>query len=584
MNIFFMKRLRILSILPAIMILALGACSTGSKYAIVPQPESIESVCCSSCKVPASIPTYAADESLIAVASTWAETITKTYAPGTDSTASRHVRIVSDVVLPTVSLTDKAEEAVLCLAIDTTLAADAYRLTIGKKGIQVAGGEPKAVFWGLQSLSQILLQEKADARGERKLCGVVIEDSPRFAHRGALLDCCRYFFSVDEVKTFIDMLAINKMNVFHWHLTEDQGWRIEIKKYPKLTEVGSIRKQTVVGRHHRTEEKNVYDGVPYGPFFYTQDEAREIVAYAAARFITVIPEIEMPGHCLGAIAAYPWLSCDGKQKEVACRWGVFADGVVCLGKESTYKFYEDVLDEVCEIFPGEYIHIGGDEAPRDHWKTCKKCQMLMKKQGFTHEAELQSYLNGRIEAYLNAKGRKLIGWDEILEGGVSPSATVMSWRGSKGGIAAAKQGNHVIMTPNSHCYLDYHQTCNPDSLGENLAPWKHYLPLQVCFEFNPFDQLSEEESAYINGLQANVWCEFIKTFDHVQFMTLPRMSALAEVAWSKNRTDDYDGFVRRMEKAMVPTYEYHGYVYAPYVFDGSDKYAVAKEQFVRPAH
>lgn len=560
----------------------LSACSDESKYAIVPQPDSIKAAC-GSCKVPASLATYAADSALKEVALTWGQMMTKSYAPGRDSTAAGHVRIVSDVVFPGVALTDKAEEALLCLSLDESLAADAYRLRVGKKGIAVSGGAPQAVFWGLQSLSQLLLQEKADARGVRKLCGVEVADSPRFPHRGALLDCCRHFFSVEEVKTFIDMLAINKMNVLHWHLTEDQGWRIEIKKYPKLTEIGSVRKQTVVGYHHRDEARNVYDGVQYGPFFYTQDQAREIVAYAAARFVTVIPEIEMPGHNLGAIAAYPWLSCDPKPREVQCKWGVFADGVVCLAKESTYKFYEDVLDEICEIFPSEYIHIGGDEAPRDHWKTCKKCQALMKKQGFTKEAELQSYLNSRIEAYLNAKGRKIIGWDEILEGGVTPSATVMSWRGPKGGIAAAKQGNHVIMTPNTNCYLDYYQTCNPDSLGENLAPWRHYLPLQRCFEFDPFDQLNEEESAYIVGLQGNIWCEFIKTFDHVQFMSLPRLTALAEVGWSKHSTD-YDCFVARAEKAMVPTYEYHGYVYAPYVFDGTDKYAVPSEKFVKPAH
>ncbi len=560
----------------------LSACSDGSKYAIVPQPESIKAAS-GACKVPAALPVFAADPALKEVAVTWGAMMTKTYAPGKDSTVAGHVRIVSDVILPAVALTDQAEEALLCLSLDESLAADAYRLTVGKEGIAVSGGAPQAVFWGLQSLSQILLQEKADAKGVRRLCGVEIEDAPRFPHRGALLDCCRHFYSVDEVKTFIDMLAVNKMNVFHWHLTEDQGWRIEIKKYPKLTEIGSVRKATVVGRHSKKEEENVYDGIQYGPFFYTQDQAREIVAYAAARFITVIPEIEMPGHNLGAIAAYPWLSCDPKPREVQCKWGVFADGVVCLAKETTYKFFEDVLDEICEIFPSEYIHIGGDEAPRDHWKTCKKCQALMKKQGFAKEAELQSYLNDRIEAYLNAKGRKIIGWDEILEGGVTPSATVMSWRGPKGGIAAAKQGNHVIMTPNTNCYLDYYQTCNPDSLGENLAPKTHYLPLQQCFEFDPFDQLSEEESAYIIGLQGNVWCEFIKTFDHVQFMTLPRLSALAEVAWSKNSTD-YDCFVARAEKALVPTYEYHGYVYAPYVFDGTDRYKVPFEKFVKPAY
>ena len=566
----------------ALAVLLLASCSDGSKYSVVPQTESIRAAS-GCCRVPAVLPVYTEDEALQGVACTWGRMMEKTLAPGTDSTAAGHVRIVSGAVLPSVSLVASAEDAVLTLSIDSTLAADAYRLRIGKEGISLAGGEPKAVFWGLQTLSQILLQEKADASGARRLCGVIIEDAPRFAHRGALLDCCRHFFNVEEVKTFIDMLASNKMNILHWHLTEDQGWRIEIKKYPRLTEIGSVRKATVVGRHSKVEEENVYDGIPYGPYFFTQDQAREIVAYAAERFITVVPEIEMPGHNLGAIASYPWLSCDGKQKEVCCRWGVFADGVVCPSKETTYRFLEDVLDEICEIFPSEYIHIGGDEAPRDNWKTCPDCRKKMKQLGFTREAELQSYLNSRIETYLNAKGRKIIGWDEILEGGVTPSATVMSWRGPKGGIAAAKQGNRVIMTPNTYCYLDYYQTSNPDLTKENLAPKKHYLPLQQCFDFDPFDQLSEDEARYVTGLQGNVWCEFIKTFDHVQFMTLPRLSALAEVAWSRNRTD-YDDFVARLEKAMVPVYQYHGYVYAPYVFDGTDKYKVPAEEFIRPAY
>jgi hexosaminidase len=289
----------------------------------------------------------------------------------------------------------------------------------------------------------------------------------------------------------------------------------------------------------------------------------------------------MPGHNLAAIASYPWLSCDGKPKEVSMRWGVYADGVVCPSKETTYTFFEDVLDEVCEIFPSEYIHIGGDEAPRKHWENCPDCQKKMKMLGLTREAELQSCLNERIEAYLNSKGRKIIGWDEILEGGVTKTATVMSWRGPKGGIAAAKQGNRVIMTPNTNCYLDYYQTSNPQLNGEKTAFKRHYLPLEQCFDLDPFAELTEQESEYVVGIQGNVWCEYMKTFDHVQFMILPRLSALAEVAWSKEKKN-YDNFLSRMEKAMIPTYKYHGFVFAPFAFDGTERYKKTWEEYVPP--
>ena len=307
-----------------------------------------------------------------------------------------------------------------------------------------------------------------------------------------------------------------------------------------------------------------WDETPYGGF-YTQEDVKDIVAYAAARQITVIPEIEMPGHAVAALTSYPWLGCTGGPYEVRQIWGISKE-TFCLGKESTYEFLEDVLDEVCELFPSEYIHIGGDEAPRDSWKACPLCQAKMKEEGLSSEAELQSYQLRRIESYLNAKGRKVIGWDEILEGGVTPSATIMSWRGPKGGIAAAKQGNDVVMTPNSHFYLDYYQTAGRAENGEPLAIGGN-LPLRKCYSFDPFDQLTEEERTHIKGVQANTWCEYIHTMDHVEHMDLPRFAALSEVCWCSER-GDYDSFLSRVETSLVPLYEYKGYVYAPYAFKG----------------
>ena len=441
--------------------------------------------------------------------------------------------------------------------IDETLAPEAYILRIADGKIELAGGSDAGVFWGRQTLAQI------QSQCGRKLPGVLIEDKPVFSYRGAHLDCCRHFFTVDEVKAFIDMMALHKLNVFHWHLTEDQGWRAEIKKYPRLTEVGSVRAETLVG-HYGSDE---YDGTPYGGF-YTQDQMRDVVAYAAERFITVIPEIEMPGHASAALASYPELGCRGKDYpyKVQTTWGVFPE-VLCVGNPETFQFLEDVLDEICDIFSSEYIHIGGDEAPREEWEKCPKCQALMKEKGFKREAELQSYLNNVIEEYLAGKGRKIIGWDEILEGGVSQSATVMSWRGVKGGIEAAKMGNDVIMTPNGYCYFDHYQTKGREENGEPLAIGG-YLPLEKCYSFNPYEGLNDEEKAHIKGVQANMWTEYVATFDHVQHMELPRMAALAEVAWSLDNRTDYADFLSRVEQGLLPIYQGRGYNYADYAFKG----------------
>ena len=454
-----------------------------------------------------------------------------------------------------VQLSAPAEMPAVKTRISGKLAPEEYILDTRKGKVVITGGSEAGVFWGRETLLQIL------AQCDDHIPGVLIQDKPAFAYRGAHLDCCRHFFTVDEVKDFIDLIALHKINVFHWHLTEDQGWRAEIKQYPLLTEVGSVRAETLVGHYG----SNQYDGTPYGGF-YTQDEMRDVVAYAAERFVTVIPEIEMPGHASAALASYPNLGCRGADYpyKVQTTWGVFPE-VFCAGNPETVTFLEGVLDEICDIFPSEYIHIGGDEAPRDEWEKCPKCQAMMKEKGFTREAELQSYLITTVEQYLADKGRKIIGWDEILDGGVSQSATVMSWRGAKGGIAAAKMGNDVVMTPNSHFYLDYYQTGDPVGNGEPLAIGGN-LPLRKCYAFDPFDQLDENEKAHIKGIQANIWTEYIATYDHVQHMALPRLAALAEVAWGPDNRTDYDQFVARIEKALLPIYQARGYRYADYAF------------------
>ena len=447
--------------------------------------------------------------------------------------------------------------------IDRRLGAEEYTLDTRHGRIVISAGSQAGIFYGKMSLEQIVAQLPAE--GEKRIPGPLIHDKPAFAYRGAHLDCCRHIFPLDAVKAYIDILALHKLNVFHWHLTDDQGWRAEIKSYPRLTEVGSMRSETVIG--HQSSKKPMYDGTPHGGY-YTQEEMREIVAYAAERHITVIPEIEMPGHALAALASYPELGCRGADYpyQVARSWGIFPE-VLCAGNPETVVFLEKVLDEICDIFPSEYIHIGGDEAPRSEWEKCPKCQALMREKGFTREAELQSYLITTVEQYLAGKGRKIIGWDEILEGGVSQSATVMSWRGAKGGIAAAKLGNDVIMTPNSHFYLDYYQTADPAGNGEPLGIG-HHLPLRKCYAFDPYDQLNDAEKAHIKGIQANMWTEYVASFEHIEKMVLPRLAALSEVAWSNTNRTSYEAFVQRISTALLPIYAERNYVWSPYAFNG----------------
>lgn len=414
-------------------------------------------------------------------------------------------------------------------------AADAYTLHVTAAGVQIEGNTHSATFYGVQSLIQLLPVEKA---AQLTIPAVSIVDSPRFKYRGMHLDVGRHFFPVSFVKKYIDYIALHKMNYFHWHLTEDQGWRIEIKKYPRLTEVGGCRNGTIVGRYPGTGN----DSTPHCGY-YTQNEIKEVVQYAADRYITILPEIEMPGHAEAALTSYPWLGCPGTGPyKVEGTWGVF-NNVFCAGKDSTFQFLQDVLDEVLPLFPSTYIHIGGDECPKTNWKSCPLCQARIKAEGLKDEHELQSYFIRRIEKYLNGKGRQIIGWDEILEGGLAPNASVMSWRGEEGGIAAAKQNHKVIMTPGSYVYLDHSQVQKDDSLTIG-----GYVPLEKVYNYEPVPkELTAEQATYILGAQGNVWTEYMAYPSKVEYMIFPRMSALSEVLWSPKEKRNWSTFQSKLQ-------------------------------------
>lgn len=426
---------------------------------------------------------------------------------------------------------------------DTISNDEGYQLTITPKQIEIRAKTDQGAFYAVQSLRQLLpvdLENGTFYMENITIPCVTITDSPQFKHRGMHLDVGRHFFSVDFIKKYIDALAMLKMNTFHWHLTEDQGWRIEIKKYPKLQEVAAFREQTLIGSYNADPQQ--FDGKRYGGF-YTQEEIKDVVAYAQNRHVTIIPEIEMPGHAQAAISAYPELGCTGEQIKVAETWGVF-DHIFC-SKDETFEFLENVLDEVLELFPSKYIHIGGDEAPKTHWENCPNCQQRIKEEGLKDEHELQNYFITRIEKYLNGKGRQIIGWDEILEGGLAPNATVMSWRGTQGAIEAAKQHHNVIMTPTSHCYFDYKQSDNED---EPLANSGGFLPLEKVYSFNPIpEELTEEESQYVLGAQGNVWTEYIPNEKQVEYMVFPRILAMSEVLWTPTNNKNYADFIARVE-------------------------------------
>ena len=474
-----------------------------------------------------------------------------------------------------VTVADEVPASGIRFVTDESLPAEGYELNVDGEGIEVRASQFPGFLYALQSLEQLLpaavygTEPAPDAAWEVPC--VKIADAPRFAYRGMHLDVARHFFSV--VKRYIDVMAIHKLNTLHWHLTDDQGWRIEIKRYPELTAVGSIRKATVVRK-----EWGTYDGTPYGGF-YTQDEIRDVVKYAADRGVTVIPEIDLPGHMLAALTAYPELGCTGGPYEVWGRWGV-ADDVLCPGREKTFEFLEGVLTEVMELFPSEYIHIGGDECPKVRWEKCPRCQAKIRQLGLKDDGEhtaehyLQSYVTDRIGKFLAQHGRRIIGWDEILEGRAPSDAVVMSWRGSEGGIAAAKLGHDVIMTPNSHFYFDYYQSLDTDAEPFGIGG---YIPMEQVYSYDPaFPELTPEQQKHILGVQANLWTEYVLSDEHLEYMLLPRLAALSEVQWCLPETKDWNRFIGSFR--MDEIYSQMGYEFAKHIFGVTASYAVDPEK------
>ena len=453
---------------------------------------------------------------------------------------------------------------------DQNLGEEEYTIEISAKKAVVKASGLNGFVYALESLKQLLPAEIYTGAPSAATCWCLpclkIQDEPRFGYRGMHLDVSRHFFDANEVKKYIDIMAIHKLNVLHWHLTDDQGWRLEIKKYPQLTEHGAIRKQTIIG--HGRDRKG-YDNTPYGEgFYYTQDQVKEIIDYAAAKGIEIIPEIDLPGHMLAALACFPELGCTGGPYDVWGRWGI-ADDVLCVGKEETMKFLEDVLAEVADLFPSEYVHIGGDECPKVRWETCPHCQAKIAELGLKdddkHKAEhyLQSYVTNRMEQFLSTKGKKIIGWDEILEGEIAPNATVMSWRGVEGGLEAVRMGHDAIMVPYTHLYLDYYQS--KDTANEPLAIGG-YVPVELVYSFEPFtEDMTDEEKSHILGIQANLWTEYIPTDAQLEYMLLPRMSALSEIQWCEPENKDYERFLGNME-SMRKIYDILGYNYAKHIF------------------
>ena len=442
---------------------------------------------------------------------------------------------------------------------------EAYRLSVCNKGILIDGASAAGTLHGIATLCKSLPNSHG---GQVEMPAVSITDAPRFAYRGMMLDVSRHFFGVDEVKQFIDMLALHNMNTCHWHLSDDQGWRIEIKKDPRLTEVGSMRTQTVIGRN-----PGKWDGTPHGGF-YTQEQVRDVIRYASERHIEVIPEIDMPGHMRAALAAYPHLGCTGGPYDVWTQWGV-SDEVLCAGNDSTMQFISDVLNEIIDLFPSKYIHIGGDECPKVRWKECPRCQARIASEGitakgrFSAEDRLQGYVTRFAYNVIKQRGRTMIGWDEVLECDVPSDAVVTSWRGDAGAIDGARRGNHVILSPNTHLYFDFYQS--KDTQFEPFAIGG-YIPVERVYGFEPVPkQLNAAESSLVMGAQANVWTEYIPTFSQVQYMTMPRMAALAEVLWTDAKRKNYNDFLNRMP-AMFATYDAMGFNYARHLANVMPKY------------
>ncbi len=478
-----------------------------------------------------------------------------------------YLKAMTEITVPVSDKSDKSAAKTkgnaILLKLDKKITKpETYRITVTEKALTIEGGAPQGVFYGIQTLRKALPTVK---KGDVLIPVAVVNDEPRFSYRGMHLDVSRHFYDVAYVKHYIDMLALHHINTFHFHLTDDQGWRVEIKRYPKLTEVGAWRQRTVIGRN-----SGIYEWKRYGGF-YTQEQLRDIVRYAKERYITIIPEIDMPGHMEAVLASYPDLGCTGGPYEVEPNWGVF-DDILCAGREETFRFMEGVLDELMDIFPSEYIHIGGDEAPRTRWKACPRCQQRIKEEHLTakgkHSAEdaLQGYFMKRVEKYLNSHGRKAIGWDELLDCDVNPSTTIMSWRGVEGGIAASAKGHDVIMVPTAWFYFDYYQTPENDYWNKPLLIGG-FVPLEKVYSFDPLpDSLSAEAKQHIIGLQANLWTEYTYADELADYQVLPRMGALAELQWIQPSHKDYDAYFQR-QKRLCRLYEALGWKYCKYAFE-----------------
>ena len=508
-------------------------------YQVIPLPESIAFV--------KDVPFQVVSSTLV-------------YCESADEAMKKNAQFLCDYIYESTGMkvsttASKPKDKAIRLALDPKIQNDeGYEINVSAKEVVVKGRTARGVFYGIQTLRKSLPVSVGTTAIQ--LPAVTIKDAPRFHHRGMMLDCGRHFFPIDFVKRYIDLIAMHNMNVFHWHLSDDQGWRIEIKKYPNLTTIGSWRPETVVG--HNT---HVYDGLPHGGF-YTQEQVREVIQYAADRHITIIPEIDMPGHMLAALTSYPSLGCTGGPYTLSRRWGVFED-VLCLGNERVYEFCEDVLSEIIDLFPSRLIHIGGDEAPNKKWTACPKCQKVMKDHNLTPKT-IQGYFTNRIEKFVNTRGRSIIGWDEILDGDINQSATIQSWRGADTGVKAAKAGHDVIMSPVSHCYFDYQQV--KDAGANEVTLCGGYLPVERVYDLNPVDQLTDEEAKHILGVQANLWTEYVVFPQQADYQVLPRMAALCEVQW-RTGNRDFEEFKTRLPR-LADLYDRYDYNYATHVLPG----------------
>lgn len=470
---------------------------------------------------------------------------------------AEYVKELTGIQLKTVA--GRQSAGIINLVLDSKIKnKEGYVLTVTSKSVTISGQTPAGVFYGIQTLRKSL---PASAQKKVILPAVKVTDEPRYGYRGMMLDCARHYFPVSFVKRYIDILALHNINTFHWHITDDQGWRFEVKRYPKLAEIGSKRDETVIGHN-----SGKYDGIPYGGC-YSQEDCKDIVAYAAKRYINVMPEIDMPGHMMGALAAYPELGCTGGPYKVWTQWGI-SDEVLCVGNPKTVEFIKNVLAELIEVFPSKMIHVGGDECPKVRWKTCPKCQAKAAELGIvaskehSTEEQLQSYFIKEAEKFLNAHGRKMIGWDETLEGGLAPNAAIMSWRGMNGGIEAAKQHHDVVMTPTGFCYFDYYQSKDRSQEPQAIGG---YLPISKVYslEMNA-TTLTPDEQQYIKGVQANLWTEYIPDGKQVEYMVLPRMDAISEVQWVPAEQKNYSGFLKRAPR-MLSIYDRLGYNYAKHI-------------------